>query len=111
MVRSKEDLEKQLGEQTVAVELQQQRFRELDTRHNNEIEQIRQAGHDALALIVEQYKEQTRLVVQEEREKAEKLLNEAIAKETEKCQDLLQNQHDRSGTVIKINTTRQTQLL
>ena len=95
LVRSKEDLEKQLSEQKVAVDQQQQRFQETDSRHKNEIDQIRQAGHDALAIIVEEYKGQSRLAVQQEREKSERLLNEAITKETERCQALLQEQYDR----------------
>lgn len=95
LVRSKEDIEKQLSEQKLALEQQQQQYQETVARHKNEIDQIRKAGHDALALIVEEYKELSRLVVQQEREKGEKLLQEAIAKETEKCKQLLQQQHDR----------------
>ena len=95
LVRSKEDFEKQLDEQKIVSEQQMQRFQDADSRHKTELEQIRKAGHDALAIIVEEYKEQTRLVVQQEREKAERMLSEALAKETEKCQDLLQKQHDR----------------
>ena len=77
------------------MEQQEQQYQETIARHNTEIDQIRKAGHDALALIVEEYKELSRLVVQQEREKGEKLLQEAIAKETEKCKQLLQQQHDR----------------
>ena len=66
-----------------------------------------------MALIVEQYKEQTRLIVQEEREKAERLLKEAVAKETEKCQELLQNQHDRCivHVYMYIHVVKEKQIL
>ena len=40
----------------MAVEQQQQRYQEADARHKTELEQIRQAGHDSLAIIVEEYK-------------------------------------------------------
>ena len=56
MVRVREDLEKQLEEQKVALEQQQQRYQETEARHKTELEQIRQAGHDSLAMIVEEYK-------------------------------------------------------
>lgn len=95
MVRSKEDLEKQLNEQKIASAEQERRFQDMEAKQRAEIDQIRKAGHDALALIVEEYKEQTKLIVQQEREKAEILLSEAVAKETKKCEELLQNQHDR----------------
>lgn len=70
----------------------------MEARHKTELEQIRQAGHDTLTIIVEEYKRQTLLAVAQERERGESLLQEAVSRESEKSQQKLQEQHDRSAT-------------
>lgn len=67
----------------------------METKHKTEIEQIRQAGHDTLAVIVEEYKAQSVLGVAQERERGESLLQEAIQREAEKAQQKIQEQHER----------------
>ena len=124
-------------------------------RHKEEVEQIRSGGHDALALIVEEYKvgtptqccalwyphphlllitpsllpyhpaltssldlsltphpfipsqELSRVTVEQERERSEKLLNEAITKETERCEQLLKEQHERLTAALEEERERQ----
>ena len=56
MLRAREDVERQLEEQKLALEQQQKRYEEMRERHKEELEQIRAAGHDSLAIIVEEYK-------------------------------------------------------
>ena len=70
----------------------------MEARHKTELEQIRQAGHDTLTVIVEEYKQQSQLAVAQERERGESLLQEAMSRESETCQQKLQEQHDRSIT-------------
>lgn len=56
LLRTREDMERQLNEQKAAVEQQQERYREMEQQHSSQLEQIRQAGHDTLAMIVEDCK-------------------------------------------------------
>ena len=64
------------------------------------IEQLREAGHSTLSVIVEEYKSQSQLAVAQERERSEGLLQEAMTREMEKSQQKLQEQHDRYYTEL-----------
>ena len=84
----------------MAVEEQKKRYQELEARHQTEIEQLREAGHSTLSVIVEEYKSQSQLAVAQERERSEGLLQEAMTREMEKSQQKLQEQHDRYYTEL-----------
>ena len=91
----------------------------LQARHRDEIEQIRKAGHDTLAIIVEQYKVTvstcgclrlcvcmyicgicvvqglSELTVEQERDRSEEMLKELAEKEAEKTERRMEEQHTR----------------
>lgn len=67
----------------------------MESKHQKEIEELREAGHSTLSVIVEEYKTQSQLGIAQERERGEKLLQEAVARESEKSQQNMQEQHDR----------------
>ncbi|XP_001184407.2 coiled-coil domain-containing protein 91 [Strongylocentrotus purpuratus] len=106
--RDKEELQRKIGEleqevegQRLESEQQQSRYREVQARHERELEEMRQAGHQALAVIVEEYKELCKCAVAEQQELSEKQLQMAVSKEMEKCQELLQEQHQRFATALE----------
>ena len=74
----------------------------LQARHREEIEQIRKAGHDSLAMIVEQYKGLSELAVQQERDRSEKLLQELSERETDKTERKMEEQHARYTLSISL---------
>ena len=77
------------------IEEQQKRISEMEARHAKELEQIREAGHETLKVIVEEYKAQIQLAISQERERGEGLLQEAISREQETAQQKIQEQHER----------------
>ncbi|XP_033646126.1 coiled-coil domain-containing protein 91-like [Asterias rubens] len=79
---------------------QKQRYEQVQARHALEMDEIRKAGHDALAIIVEEYKELCKCAVLQQQEASEKQLQVAITKETERCQEILKSQHDRLANVL-----------
>ncbi|XP_071809437.1 uncharacterized protein [Asterias amurensis] len=79
---------------------QKQRYEQVQARHASEMEEIRKAGHDALAVIVEEYKELCKCAVLQQQEASEKQLQVAITQETERCQEILKSQHDRLANVL-----------
>ena len=54
--RSNADLERQVKEWQLALEEAEERYSELQGKHQMELEGVRKAGHDTLAVIVEEYK-------------------------------------------------------
>ncbi|XP_070803438.1 coiled-coil domain-containing protein 91 [Pituophis catenifer annectens] len=67
----------------------------LQEKHKLELEELRKAGHEALSIIVEEFKALLKVLV-EEREKAlEKQHVSAIEKQAQKCEELLNAQHQR----------------
>ena len=51
-----QELENEVEGHRVEVAQQKQRYDEIQAKHAAELEEIRKAGHDALAVIVEEYK-------------------------------------------------------
>jgi hypothetical protein len=101
LVRKHEVLAKQLGEQEQQVSEQKQKYEELQRNHAEELEKLRLAGHEALSMIVEEYKELCRTAVLEEHEKAELKLQDALKQEALKCETLLQQQQQRLSDILK----------
>ena len=54
-----EALDKEVEGHRQEAEEQRQRYEQVQARHASEMEEIRKAGHDALAVIVEEYKVRT----------------------------------------------------
>ncbi len=71
------------------------------------MEQIRSAGHSALAVIVEQYKEQSRLSVAEQQQRNETLMRETINSEQVKAEGLLKEQHERLSAALMEEQSKQ----
>jgi hypothetical protein len=101
LVRSHQDMQKQVEEQKSVVETQKKRYSDMEVRHRDEIEQIRKAGHDTLAMIVEQYKGLSELAVEQERDRSEQLLKELSEREAEKTERRMEEQHTRLSAALE----------
>ncbi|XP_062990458.1 coiled-coil domain-containing protein 91 [Elgaria multicarinata webbii] len=73
----------------------QDRYNKLEEKHKLELEDLRRAGHDALAIIVEEFKALLQSVVQQREEAIEKQYASAIEKQAHKCEEMLVAQHQR----------------
>ncbi|XP_019631578.1 PREDICTED: coiled-coil domain-containing protein 91-like [Branchiostoma belcheri] len=95
LLQKQQAVEQQLSDQTLLSEQQKEKYQQLQEKHLEELADIRKAGHEALAVIVEEYKELCKTAVLQQQELCEKQLQTSLAKETERCEELLQKQHDR----------------
>lgn len=73
----------------------QDRYKELQEKHKQELEDMRKAGHEALSIIVDEYKALLQSSVQQQVEAIEKQYISAIEKQAHKCEELLDAQHQR----------------
>ncbi|XP_036107835.1 coiled-coil domain-containing protein 91 isoform X4 [Molossus molossus] len=73
----------------------QDRYKELQEKHKQELEDMRKAGHEALSIIVDEYKALLQSSVQQQVEAIEKQYISAIEKQAHKCEELLNTQHQR----------------
>ncbi|XP_073733866.1 coiled-coil domain-containing protein 91 isoform X1 [Callorhinus ursinus] len=73
----------------------QDRYRELQEKHKQELEDMRKAGHEALSIIVDEYKALLQSSVKQQVEAIEKQYISAIEKQAHKCEELLNTQHQR----------------
>uniref|UniRef100_A0A3Q2I0T3 Coiled-coil domain containing 91 n=2 Tax=Equus caballus TaxID=9796 RepID=A0A3Q2I0T3_HORSE len=75
----------------------QERYKELQEKHKQELEDMRKAGHEALSIIVDEYKVEALLQssVKQQIEAIEKQYISAIEKQAHKCEELLNTQHQR----------------
>ncbi|XP_059508227.1 coiled-coil domain-containing protein 91-like isoform X3 [Stegostoma tigrinum] len=64
-------------------------------KHKQELEDLRKAGHDALSIIIEEFKALTKSAVQQQQEASRKHLQSAIERQMQKCEELLNTQHER----------------
>ncbi|CAG5132483.1 unnamed protein product [Candidula unifasciata] len=85
-----EELERVKGD----LAAQRSRLQDIHTRHTEEMEEVRKAGHDALTVVVEQYKEQSRAVVLEEKEVAQRHLLETLDAQMTAFKDMLRLQQE-----------------
>ncbi|XP_029455849.1 coiled-coil domain-containing protein 91 isoform X2 [Rhinatrema bivittatum] len=100
--RELEDMMKQnamekvlLKEKDEEIVSHQIRYKQLQERHKNELEEMRKAGHEALSIIVEEFKALLQSAVQQQEETSEKQFQSAIEKQTQKCEGLLNSQCQR----------------
>ncbi|XP_025086574.1 coiled-coil domain-containing protein 91-like isoform X1 [Pomacea canaliculata] len=76
------------------VELENQRLRlqELQRHHAEQLEAVRQSGHDALVVIVEQYKELSKTAVLEQQEISQQHLLKVVQQQEDVMQQVLEHQ-------------------
>ncbi|KAM8801590.1 coiled-coil domain-containing protein 91 [Rhynchonycteris naso] len=73
----------------------QDRYEELQKKHKQELEDMRKAGHEALSIIVDEYKALLQSSVKQQVEAIEKQYIAAFEKQAHKCEELLNTQHQR----------------
>lgn len=73
----------------------QARYRELQEKHKQELEDMRKAGHEALSIIVDEYKALLQSSVKQQLDAIEKQYVSAIEKQAHRCEELLHAQHQR----------------
>ncbi|XP_066224973.1 coiled-coil domain-containing protein 91 isoform X2 [Saccopteryx leptura] len=73
----------------------QDRYEELQEKHKQELEDMRKAGHEALSIIVDEYKALLQSSVKQQVEAIEKQYIAAFEKQARKCEELLNTQHQR----------------
>ncbi|XP_019399781.1 PREDICTED: coiled-coil domain-containing protein 91 isoform X1 [Crocodylus porosus] len=73
----------------------QDHYKELQEKHMHELEDMRKAGHEALSIIVEEFKALLQSAVQQQETAIEKQYISAIEKHSHKCEELLNAQHQR----------------
>ncbi|KAM3673783.1 coiled-coil domain-containing protein 91 [Ammospiza maritima maritima] len=71
----------------------QDHYKTLQEKHKQELEDMRKAGHEALTIIVEEFKALLQSTVQQQEAAIEKQYILAIEKHSHKCQELLDAQH------------------
>uniref|UniRef100_A0A0A9ZEI1 Coiled-coil domain-containing protein 91-like n=1 Tax=Crotalus horridus TaxID=35024 RepID=A0A0A9ZEI1_CROHD len=70
-------------------------YNKLQEKHKAELEDLRKAGHEALSIIVEEFKALLKVVVDEREKSLEKQHVSAVEKQAQKCEELLNAQHQR----------------
>uniref|UniRef100_K7G197 Coiled-coil domain containing 91 n=1 Tax=Pelodiscus sinensis TaxID=13735 RepID=K7G197_PELSI len=73
----------------------QDHYKKLQEKHKLELEDMRKAGHEALTIIVEEFKALLQSTVQKQEEAIQKQYIAAIEKHSYKCEELLNAQHQR----------------
>ncbi|XP_078195150.1 coiled-coil domain-containing protein 91 isoform X10 [Callithrix jacchus] len=75
----------------------QDRYKELQEKHKQELEDMRKAGHEALSIIVDEYKALLQSSVKQQVEAIEKQYISAIEKQAHKCEELLNAQLEKEA--------------
>ncbi|XP_046764790.1 coiled-coil domain-containing protein 91 isoform X4 [Gallus gallus] len=76
-------------------------YKILQEKHKQELEDMRKAGHEALSIIVEEFKSLLQCTVQQQEAATEKQYILAIEKHSYKCQELLDVQHQRLLDILE----------
>ncbi|NXL19694.1 CCD91 protein, partial [Setophaga kirtlandii] len=79
----------------------QDHYKTLQEKHKQELEDMRKAGHEALTIIVEEFKALLQSTVQQQEAAIEKQYILAIEKHSHKCQELLDAQHQRLLDILE----------
>ncbi|KAK7468136.1 hypothetical protein BaRGS_00036651 [Batillaria attramentaria] len=75
---------------------QRSRLQEVQQQHLEQLEAVRQSGHDALAVVVEQYKEMSRTAVLEQQEASQRHLVDVTSEQLASFQRTLQLQKEEN---------------
>ncbi|XP_051484688.1 coiled-coil domain-containing protein 91 isoform X1 [Apus apus] len=76
-------------------------YKKLQEKHKQELEDMRKAGHEALSIIVEEFKALLQSTVQQQEAAIEKQYIQAIEKHSHKCEELLNAQHQRLLDILE----------
>uniref|UniRef100_UPI00398F5768 coiled-coil domain-containing protein 91-like n=1 Tax=Pristiophorus japonicus TaxID=55135 RepID=UPI00398F5768 len=96
MLEKYSKLEEEHLEEKKAEEISyQDHYSQLQEKHKQELEDLRKAGHDALSIIIEEFKALTKSAVLQQQETSRKHLQSTIEKQMQKCEELLNAQHER----------------
>ncbi|KFW94398.1 Coiled-coil domain-containing protein 91, partial [Phalacrocorax carbo] len=79
----------------------QDHYKTLQEKHKQELEDMRKAGHEALSIIVEEFKALLQSTVQQQEAAIEKQYILAIEKHSHKCEELLNAQHQRLLDILQ----------
>ncbi|NXF72069.1 CCD91 protein, partial [Sclerurus mexicanus] len=79
----------------------QDHYKTLQEKHKQELEDMRKAGHEALSIIVEEFKALLQSTVQQQEAAIEKQYVLAIEKHSHKCEELLNAQHQRLLDILE----------
>ncbi|KAM6144558.1 coiled-coil domain-containing protein 91 [Phoenicopterus ruber ruber] len=79
----------------------QDHYKTLQEKHKQELEDMRKAGHEALSVIVEEFKALLQSTVQQQEAAIEKQYILAIEKHSHKCEELLNAQHQRLLDILE----------
>ncbi|KAM6291231.1 LOW QUALITY PROTEIN: coiled-coil domain-containing protein 91 [Porphyrio hochstetteri] len=79
----------------------QDHYKTLQEKHKQELEDMRKAGHEALSIIVEEFKALLQSTVQQQEVAIEKQYILAIEKHSHKCEELLNAQHQRLLDILE----------
>ncbi|NWI98733.1 CCD91 protein, partial [Crypturellus undulatus] len=90
-----------LKEKEEKVILHQNDYKMLQEKHKLELEDMRKAGHEALSIIVEEFKALLQSTVQQREAAIEKQYILTIEKHSRKCEELLNAQHQRLLDILE----------
>ncbi|KAM4901832.1 coiled-coil domain-containing protein 91 [Sylvia borin] len=79
----------------------QDHYKTLQEKHKRELEDMRKAGHEALTIIVEEFKALLQSTVQQQEAAIEKQYILTIEKHSHKCEELLDAQHQRLLDILE----------
>ncbi|NWT67354.1 CCD91 protein, partial [Prunella himalayana] len=79
----------------------QDHYKTLEEKHKQELEDMRKAGHEALTIIVEEFKALIQSTVQQQEAAIEKQYILTIEKHSHKCEELLDAQHQRLLDILE----------
>ncbi|NXG72600.1 CCD91 protein, partial [Baryphthengus martii] len=79
----------------------QDHYKTLQEKHQRELEDMRKAGHEALSIIVEEFKALLQSTVQQQEAAIEKQYILAIEKHSHKCEEVLNAQHQRLLDILE----------
>ncbi|XP_005099485.1 coiled-coil domain-containing protein 91 [Aplysia californica] len=82
-------LEEELRRSQEELASRQSRLQEMQARHEGALADMRSAGSEAVAVVVEQYKEQSQVLIAEQQEVAQRHLVETLTEQTKSFQDML----------------------
>ncbi|NWR96981.1 CCD91 protein, partial [Motacilla alba] len=79
----------------------QDHYKTLQEKHKKELEDMRKAGHEALTIIVEEFKALLQSTVQQQEAAIQKQYLLTIEKHSHKCEELLDAQHQRLLDILE----------
>ncbi|NXK67143.1 CCD91 protein, partial [Sylvietta virens] len=79
----------------------QDHYKTLQEKHKQELEDMRKAGHEALTIIVEEFKALLQATAQQQEAAIEKQYILTIEKHSHKCEELLDAQHQRLLDILE----------